>query len=81
MTEEKGNKKGAKNFFPSKKTLGILANVVAAVAAVLGLTQASKPTQIYVQGNQNAVVLCEQSCSDNSPHIERNRSVIKSFLR
>lgn len=65
MAKEKENKKGVKNFFPSKKTLGVLANVVAAVAAVLGLIQASKHTQVYVQGNQNTVVLCEQSCSDN----------------
>ena len=38
MTKEKENKKGVKNYFPSKKTLGILANVVAAVAAIINLT-------------------------------------------
>lgn len=65
----KENKKGVKDFFLSKKTIGILANVVVAILAVLGLVwdihsiQASKPTQVYVQGNQNTVVLCEQSCT------------------
>nr|WP_172688435.1 hypothetical protein [Corynebacterium glutamicum] len=73
MNKEKENKKGVKNSRLSKKTVAVVASVVMAIVAVLGLawdicweiysTQASKPTQVYVQGNQNTVVLCEQSCT------------------
>lgn len=67
MNKEKENKKGVKNSRLSKETVAVVASVVAAIVEVLNFgldiysTQASNPTQVYVEGNQNTVVLCEQS--------------------
>ena len=72
MNKEIENKKGVKNSRLRKGTIAIRASVVVAIVEVLNFvldiystysTQASKPTQVYVEGNENTVVLCEQSCT------------------
>lgn len=63
-------KKGVKNSMPSIASVGMFASVISALVAVLGLVwgfhsaQAPESTQVYVQGDENTVVLAQQ-CGEN----------------
>jgi len=68
MTKE--NKKGVKTLKQSSEIVIMATSLISTVVAVLGfvcsfhLAQAPKLTQVYVQGDENTVVLAQQ-CDEN----------------